>query len=108
MAAEIGAAPSVKPGKPTAVKAKSTRKTQAKLRWAPPTKPGSSKITGYKVEYREGSGAWKVAKANTGKAKPKAKVKKLTSKKSYTFRVSAINAAGTGLPSAPSKAITVR
>lgn len=80
---------------------------QATLSWSAPTHTGGSAITDYVVEYKPSGGSWTTfadgVSASTG-----ATVTGLTNGTSYTFKVSSVNASGTGEPSAESSAVTPR
>lgn len=78
------------------------------LAWSAPASDGGSPITDYTVEYRVTSvgGAWTafshVASATTART-----VTGLTNNTGYDFRVSAVNAVGTGTPSSTATATPV-
>uniref|UniRef100_UPI00398EE294 myomesin-2 isoform X2 n=1 Tax=Pristiophorus japonicus TaxID=55135 RepID=UPI00398EE294 len=76
--------------------------------WKPPIYTGSSAVTGYMVDVCEvGSEEWRsvTEKAVTTRY---LKVTKLEEGKSYTFRVSAVNAAGPGKASEPSEPVFIQ
>jgi hypothetical protein len=92
------------PRPPTNVRA-SARNASAIVSFRPPASNGGSAITGYTVTASDrtdpahgGQTAWRASGPIT--------VTRLTSGDSYTFRVTATNAVGTSLPSAPSGAVT--
>jgi len=92
------------PGAPTNVVASASPGT-ARVEWTPPLSDGGAAISGYIVTpYKEG-----VAQpARVFKSKKLfRRITGLTNNGSYTFRVAATNANGTGLLSAPSMPITV-
>jgi titin len=82
------------PGSPTGLTATAASGTQINLSWQAPSNTGGSPITGYKIEYKVGSGSYAVLVANnlgttyshTG----------LTAGTQYSYRISAINSIGTG------------
>jgi hypothetical protein len=79
---------------------------QAALLWAPPVRKGGAAVVDYLVEYRVSTEtAWTPLVRATSTATT-AIVVGLLDDRRYVFRVSARNAAGTGAPSAVSRAIT--
>jgi len=71
----------------------------AEITWDIPTWVGGSTITDYVVEYTvDGTGSWVVV-ADGVSPDTSTIVTGLTGKKHYAFRISAINASGTGAPS---------
>ena len=93
------------PGAPTAVSA-TPGDTQLIVSWTAPSSNGGSAITGYKVEKKEGSGSYTPAVANTGSDAVTYTATGLDNGNSYTFKVSAINSAGTSDASTDSSAFT--
>jgi len=90
------------PGRPTLTFAGPGRAT---VYWSRPRATGSSPITGYVVRpYLNGESR---AATNFGSTATHGIVRGLTNGRTYTFRVSAVNAAGTGAPSAASPPVTV-
>lgn len=88
------------PGRPRSLVA-TAGNASASLTWLAPTSDGGRPITGYKLEKGTyASGAWHFTTAvdNTGTAATNATVTGLTNGTAYRFRVSAINALGTGTP----------
>jgi len=75
--------------------------TQVTVKFTPPASNGGSQITGYTVTSTLGG------KTATGSISP-ITVPGLTNGTSYTFKVTATNAAGTSLPSASSNSVTPR
>jgi len=73
--------------------------------WTAPSN-GGSPITGYFIEYKIGAGAWGTLVADTGNTNTSYPHTGLTTNTLYTYRVSAINAIGTGLTSAEASATT--
>lgn len=73
------------------------------LKWQPPKNDGGAPITGYIIERKERFGTtWDPAAEIQG-AKPEGKVTGLIKGHQYEFRVKAINKAGEGEPSEPTK-----
>lgn len=87
-----------------AITAVSAGSTSATLSWTAPASNGSA-ITGYVVTPYIG-GVAQTPQTFTGTATTQT-VSGLTGGTTYTFRVAAINAAGTGPQSAPSSAVTI-
>ncbi|CAD6368372.1 exported hypothetical protein [metagenome] len=80
------------PGAPTNLVSSAVSSTQINLFWSAPTNNGGSQITGYKIEYKSGTGTYSTLTttqsttySHTG----------LTTGTSYTYKVSAINSVGT-------------
>ncbi|XP_019401865.1 PREDICTED: immunoglobulin-like and fibronectin type III domain-containing protein 1 isoform X3 [Crocodylus porosus] len=102
---EVMAATKVFPGPPAPPKIVETSKEAIKLSWAVPDKTGNSRILGYVVEKRKkGSSTW-VPVTDQPITERKWKVTDLKEGLQYEFRVTAINAAGTGEASAPSESV---
>ena len=83
--------------------------SQINLSWWKPVKSGGSAITGYKIESStDGGTTWNVIIANTGSALYINHYTNyfLSASTTYTYRVSAINAIGTSLPSSTASATT--
>jgi fibronectin type 3 domain-containing protein len=90
------------PSAPLSLNAAASSPTQINLTWSPPSNNGGYPITGYKIEYKVGSGTYTVLEQNAqGTTYSHTGV---TSSQSYTYRVSAINSLGTGSPSNESTA----
>ncbi len=83
------------PGAPTGLAASATSATQINLSWNAPSNGGSA-ITGYKIEYKTGSGSYSVLVANTASASTTYSHTGLTTGATYTYKISAINSIGTG------------
>lgn len=77
---------------------------QALLSWDAPT-PNANPVTDYLVEYKPSAGSSWSTFADSVSAATKATVTGLTNGTAYDFRVSAINEAGTGVPSATGTAM---
>lgn len=78
------------------------------LKWTPPSKDGGSPITGYVIEKREkGNPKWtKAAELHSPDCKGRAD--NLEEGVEYEFRVRAVNEAGPGEPSQPSKSVITK
>jgi len=85
------------PDPPTGISGVAMSPTSSKLSWIAPANNGSSKITGYKIEVKIISGDYAVLVANN--ANTTYTHTGLTTGKTYIYRVSAINSAGTSNPS---------
>lgn len=86
------------PGSPI-LNANPSSATSVSLSWSPPSNDGGSAITGYKIEYSNGTSQYNILVANTGNTQTSYLHKGLTTGKIYTYRVTAINAIGVGNPS---------
>ena len=87
------------PSSPTSLVAYPASPTSISLSWNPPSNIGGSPIIGYKIEYYNGTSQFIVLVTNTGSAQTSYLHTGLVTGKSYTYRVSAINSAGTSPPS---------
>jgi len=81
---------------------------EASLTWTAPANVGGTPVTGYFVEYKASGGSWTTATSNTASASTSYTVTGLSGGVTYTFRVSAINAAGTSAASTESDGAAVR
>ena len=90
------AVPTVAPGKVPGLRV-GRQHPDMVLTWGAPPGP----ISGYKVEVRRDGGAWEVLTANTASTSTTYRHLNVLRAVQYTYRVSAINAAGTGPPSDP-------
>ena len=72
--------------------------TSVSLSWTLPNDGGSA-ITGYKIEYNNGTSQYNTLVTNTGNTQTFYIHKGLTTGKTYTYRVTAINSVGIGNPS---------
>jgi Domain of unknown function (DUF4082)/Fibronectin type III domain/Bacterial Ig domain len=92
------------PGEPTAVTA-APRNASALVSWKAPASNGGSAITNYKVTpYLSGVAGTTTTVGNVTQAT----ISSLTNGQSYTFKVAAVNANGTGTASAASGAVIPR
>lgn len=98
------ATPATVPSAPTSVNA-TKGAGQVSLTWTAPSSNGGSAILDYLIEYRAGNGSWLVFNHTASNATSTI-VTGLTNGTSYTFRVSAINSAGTSSASSISSAAT--
>lgn len=95
--------PSLPPPAPTSVVA-TAGDAQATLSWTAPNMTGYAPLTGYKIEKNDGS-SWTTAVSDTGNTNTSSTVTGLTNGVSHTFRVSGINAAGSGAASTASPGV---
>jgi len=93
------------PGEPSSVVA-SAGDARATLAWTAPSNNGGAAITNYTVQYSSNSGTTWTTFARSASAVASATVTGLTNGTSYTFRVAAVNDAGTGAYSSASSAVT--
>ena len=95
------------PGAPTGLTATASGTTAIDLSWSAPASTGGSAITGYKIESSsDGGSSWSDLVANTGNANTTYAHTGLTAGATRHYRVSAINANGTGDPSNVDSATT--
>src|SRR2546422_1482833 len=83
--------------------------SQINLSWWKPVNSGGSAITGYKIESStDGGTTWNIIVANTGSALYINHYTNyfLSASTTYTYRISAINAIGTSLPSSTASVTT--
>jgi len=93
------ATPRTTPGQPGSLSA-TEGTAQVDLSWSDPSSDGGSAVTGYKVEQSTDSGlTWATVAADTGSTSTSHTVTSLVNGTSYSFRVAAVNAAGTGATS---------
>jgi predicted phage tail protein len=85
------------PNTPTGLNVTKVSPSSVQLSWTAPSDNGKPSVIGYNVEYKVGSGAWSVLTANTGIST--SYVHTGLAAGTFTYRVSAINSAGTGNPS---------
>ncbi|QLH11829.1 hypothetical protein DSQ20_03720 [Nitrosarchaeum sp. AC2] len=84
---------------PIKLTATSTSSTQINLSWSPPSSTGNTPITGYKIEMKKDSGSYSVLVANTNSTSTTYSHTNLIANSKYTYKVYAINAAGTSTAS---------
>ena len=95
------------PGAVTSLVATATSSSQINLVWVAPVSNGGSAITGYKIERASPTGgAFSVLVADTTTTSLTYSNTGLASSTQYNYRVSAINAIGTGSPSNEDDATT--
>ncbi|KAL2295540.1 hypothetical protein Nmel_017955 [Mimus melanotis] len=100
---EVKAAGKASPGAPDPPEIISTSRDTITISWKTPCKTGASQILGYIVQKRKkGTVTW-LPVTNVPVRDKKLKVPSLKKGVQYEFRVAAVNAAGTGQPSDPSK-----
>src|SRR4029077_5772154 len=74
---------------------------QARVSWQPPTSDGGNSVSSYSVLISPGGALWRVGGATTSAA-----ITGLATSTSYSFTVTATNAAGVSQASAPSNQVT--
>ena len=95
------------PGAPTGLTATASGTTAIDLSWSAPASTGGSAITGYKIEVSsDGGSSWSDLVANTSNTTTTYAHTGLTAGTTRHYRVSAINANGTGVPSNVANATT--
>ena len=95
------------PDAPTGLTATAVSPTQIDLAWTAPGYDGGAPITGYKVEISADAGStWGVLVPSTGSTSSSYSHTGLDPGSTRHYRISAINAAGTGLPSNVANAST--
>ena len=95
------------PGAPTGLTATASGTTQINLSWSAPASSGGSAITGYKIEVSsDGGSSWSDLVANTSNTTTTYAHTGLAAGDTRHYRVSAINANGTGVPSNVDSATT--
>jgi len=85
------------PNTPTGLNVTKVSPSSVQLSWIAPSNNGKPSVTGYMIEYKVGSVTWSVLTANTGINT--SYVHTGLAAGTFTYRVSAINSAGTGYPS---------
>jgi len=95
------------PSPPTGLTTTTVSSSQINLSWTTPSSNGGSAITGYDVDRSTNNGnSWSTVTSNTGSTTTAYNDTGLSPSTTYTYRVSAINSAGTGSPSNISFATT--
>ncbi len=94
------------PDAPTGLLATAVDATQIDLSWTAPAYDGGAPIVGYRIEVSEDGAAWTNLVRNTGVATTSYLHIGLEPGSTRFYRVSAINAAGTGMPSGVASAST--
>ncbi|KAI5639981.1 immunoglobulin i-set domain-containing protein [Phthorimaea operculella] len=93
------------PGKPGRPEPRNWDKDFVDLEWSPPKEDGGAPITGYIIQKREKGGrSWQDALRTSGD-RPVGRVTDVDEGHEYEFRVIAVNKAGPGEPSEPSKSV---
>ncbi|HEY8110778.1 MAG TPA: fibronectin type III domain-containing protein, partial [Candidatus Nitrosotenuis sp.] len=98
------ASASTAPGAPTGLTATAVSATQINLSWSAPSNNGGYPITGYKIEYKKGTGSYLSLASNTANVTTSYSHTGLTTGASYTYKISAINSIGTSTASTESSA----
>ena len=97
------------PSTPTGLRAITSGQTQIDLSWDTPASDGGTPITGYRIEVSSDGGSnWSDLVANTGNANRTYPHTGLTAGDTRHYRVSAVNAKGTGPASSVATAQTTR
>ena len=95
------------PGRPTDLTATADGDDAIDLEWTAPADTGTSAITGYKIEYSSnGTTGWSDLEANTGDTQTTYTDSRLRPGTTRHYRVSAINATGSGVASRVANATT--
>jgi len=87
------------PSPPIKLTASIVSSSQINLAWSPPVKDGNSPILGYKIEMKKDGDSYTTLVEDTKSETITYSHKNLTINSMYTYRVSAINDAGTSDPS---------
>ncbi|VDK42941.1 unnamed protein product, partial [Gongylonema pulchrum] len=96
------------PGKPSTPEVTDWDVDRVNLAWEPPTNDGGAPITGYVIEKRsKHSKDWSEC-AKTKGAECEAEVLGLKEGEEYQFRIRAVNKAGPGEPSDPSRRVVAK
>ncbi|KPJ16777.1 Twitchin [Papilio machaon] len=96
------------PGKPGRPEPRNWDKDFVDLEWSPPKEDGGAPITGYIVQKREKGGrTWQDCLKTSGE-RPTGRVTDVEEGHEYQFRVIAVNKAGPGEPSEPSRSVIAK
>src|SRR3989449_529232 len=96
------------PSSPTGLTATTVSSSQINLSWTAPIVDGGSPVTGYEIDRSTDGGiSWFTIISNTATTATTYSDTGLASATQYTYRVSAINSAGTGSPSNTGSATTL-
>ncbi|MGY5146668.1 MAG: fibronectin type III domain-containing protein [Candidatus Nitrosopumilus sp. bin_7KS] len=87
------------PSPPIKLTATIVSSSQINLAWSAPVEDGNSPIIGYKIEVKKDGGSYTTLVADTESTTKTYSHKNLSINSKYTYRVSAINDAGTSSPS---------
>ena len=87
------------PSPPIKLTASIVSSSQINLSWSPPVEDGNSPILGYKIEFKKDGSSYSTLVADTESDTRAYSHKNLSINSKYTYRVSAINDAGTSDPS---------
>ena len=93
------------PDAPTGLAVKAEGSDRLRLRWSPPGYDGGGAITGYRIEANR-DGEWFVLESNTYSTRTDYLHSRLAPAETWSYRISAINRAGTGEPSASESGTT--
>ena len=96
----------IAPNPPTNLEATASAPTRIDLTWSAPLYDGGAPVTGYRIEVSEDGIAWTDLQRNTGVSLTNYAHIGLQPGSTRFYRVSAINVAGTGLPSGVASAST--
>ena len=95
------------PGVPTSLTARPQGTDRINLSWSPPSIDGGSPVTGYRIEASDDGGVrWQTLIADTRSVRTLHSDIGLQPSTTRHYRVSAVNAAGTGQPSSTANATT--
>src|SRR3989442_6737327 len=98
----------VVPNPPTGLATPYVSSSQISISWFAPSNNGGAPITGYKIESStDGGTTWNIIAPNVAPSPSWYSNYNLLGSTTYTFRVSAINSAGTGSPSSTVSATTL-
>ncbi|KAI8488689.1 Titin-like, partial [Branchiostoma belcheri] len=96
------------PGPPVHVQVREITRESLKLLWSPPENDGGSEIVGFLVERKEKTSVRWERLNKEPIPETRFRVEDLEEGLEYEFRISAVNAAGVGKPSAPTLPITAQ